>query len=80
MFIPDLAWWEDEDGPVDFVPLRRADDLDAWLELAYGHDFVITQVDDGDPVGPGLRGADPDPGLISPPGAPARGSPALRVW
>lgn len=45
VFIPGRAWWEDEDvdGPVDLVPLRCADDLDAWLELAYGHDFVITQ-------------------------------------
>jgi protein-L-isoaspartate(D-aspartate) O-methyltransferase len=58
VFIPDLVWWEDDDveGPADLVPLRRADDPDAWLKLAYGPDFVITQVDDGDPVGPGGRG------------------------
>ncbi|MGH3772292.1 MAG: methyltransferase domain-containing protein [Pseudonocardiaceae bacterium] len=58
VFIPEVVWWEDEDieGPADLVPLRRADDPDAWLKLAYGPDFVITQVDDGDPVGPAGRG------------------------
>jgi protein-L-isoaspartate(D-aspartate) O-methyltransferase len=58
-FIPDLVWREDPDvdGPVDLVPLRRADDPEGWLELAYGNDFVITQVDDGRPVGPGLLGS-----------------------
>ncbi len=55
VFIPELVWREDEDleGPADLVPLRRADDPEGWLELAYGPDFVITQVDDGQPVGPG---------------------------
>lgn len=80
---PGVVVGRDVHGPVDLVPLRRTDDLAAWLELAYGHDFVTTQVDDGDPVRPGLRGADPDPGLaglVSSPGAPAGGFPALRVW
>jgi protein-L-isoaspartate O-methyltransferase len=58
VFIPELVWREDDNlpGPADLVPLRRADDPDAWLELAYGPDFVITQVDDGQPVGPQGRG------------------------
>jgi protein-L-isoaspartate(D-aspartate) O-methyltransferase len=58
VFIPDVVWQEDEDlpAPADLVPLRRAEDPDAWLELAYGPDFVITQVDDGHPVGPQGRG------------------------
>jgi protein-L-isoaspartate(D-aspartate) O-methyltransferase len=58
VFIPEVVWWENEDidGPADLVPLHRADDPDAWLERAYGPDFVITQVDDGDPVGPAGRG------------------------
>jgi protein-L-isoaspartate O-methyltransferase len=43
-------------GLADLVPLRRAEDPDAWLALAYGGDFVITQVDDGEPAGPGGRG------------------------
>ena len=83
VFIPSLAWWKDEDvdNPVGLVPLRRTDDLDVWWELAYGHDFVVTQVDDGDPVRPGLCGADPEPGQ---PGQSSRRTgpriPALRVW
>jgi protein-L-isoaspartate(D-aspartate) O-methyltransferase len=58
LFIPEVVWCEDNDteGPADLVPLRRADDPEAWLTLAYGPDFVITQVDDGDPVGPAGRG------------------------
>lgn len=56
VFIPDVVENEDIDGPADLVPLRRADDPDAWLQLAYGDAFVITQVDDGDPVGPGPAG------------------------
>jgi protein-L-isoaspartate(D-aspartate) O-methyltransferase len=60
VFIPEVVWCEDEDldGPADLVPLRRADDPDAWCQLAYGPDFVIAQVDDGDPVGPAGRGHD----------------------
>ncbi|MGH3842067.1 MAG: methyltransferase domain-containing protein [Pseudonocardiaceae bacterium] len=60
LFIPEVVWQEDHNvaGPADLVPLRRADHPDAWLELAYGPDFVITQVDDGQPVGPGGRGHD----------------------
>ena len=60
VFIPEVVWWENEDidGLADLVPLRRADDPDAWLQRAYGPDFVITQVDDGDPVGPEGRGHD----------------------
>jgi protein-L-isoaspartate(D-aspartate) O-methyltransferase len=59
MFIPDLVWYQDltirDDN--DLVPLRRAEDPEAWWELAYApRKAVITQVDDGRPVGPGLRG------------------------
>ncbi len=58
-FIPDLIWHEDvairDDN--DLVPLRREDDPETWLELAYEpRTSIITQVDDGCPVGPGLRG------------------------
>ncbi|MDP8929528.1 MAG: protein-L-isoaspartate(D-aspartate) O-methyltransferase, partial [Actinomycetota bacterium] len=52
-FIPEVIWRED--GKL-LVPLRRAHDPQGWLELAYGHDFVITQVDDGNPAGPGMCG------------------------
>src|SRR6185437_4526475 len=34
-------------------PLRRADAPVRWWELAAGEDSVVTQVDDGFPVGPG---------------------------
>jgi protein-L-isoaspartate(D-aspartate) O-methyltransferase len=53
-FIPDLVWREQRR---DLVPFQRADDPRRWLELAYAsRQFVITQVDDGHPVGPGLIG------------------------
>lgn len=54
-FIPEVIWRED--GKT-LVPLLRTDDPKDWLELAYGHHFVITQVDDGRPLGPGLRGGE----------------------
>lgn len=49
-FIPDVIWQEVEDV---MLPIRRADDPDRWRELACGKDSVVTQVDDGCPVGPG---------------------------
>lgn len=53
-FIPDLVW---EERGHDLVPFRRAEDPGRWLRLAYApHRFVVTQVDDGNPVGPGLVG------------------------
>lgn len=52
-FIPDTVWRETADG---LVPLRREDDPDAWLDLAYADAWVITQVDDGRPCGPGGTG------------------------
>lgn len=60
VFIPDSVWRVDEDTEDvnDLVPLHRATDPDTWLELAYADDAVITQVDDGQPVGPGLIGHD----------------------
>jgi protein-L-isoaspartate O-methyltransferase len=57
-FIPDVVWRREPslDGPNDLVPLRRSDDPAAWLEVAYHDGAVITQVDDGSPVGPGGLG------------------------
>jgi protein-L-isoaspartate(D-aspartate) O-methyltransferase len=52
-FIPETIW---QDSGQELVPLRRVDDPDGWLALAYGEDFVVTQVDDGAPLGPGLIG------------------------
>jgi len=53
VFVPELVWRHDEDSEVncDLVPLRRAEDPQRWLELAYANDFVTTQVDDGHPAG-----------------------------
>ncbi|MDL4776113.1 methyltransferase domain-containing protein [Actinomadura xylanilytica] len=52
-FVPDTVWVEDGDR---LVPVDRADDETAWLERCYANDFVITQVDDGVPAGPGRTG------------------------
>ncbi|MQA13132.1 MAG: methyltransferase domain-containing protein [Pseudonocardiaceae bacterium] len=59
-FIPDTVWWHDRelDSRYDLVPLRRSDDPGRWMELAYSDDFVVTQVNDGQPAGPEGRGDD----------------------
>lgn len=56
-FIPDTVWFENPDHWPTLLPLHRDEDPDRWLELTYGDDAVITQVDDGRPSGPGLAGA-----------------------
>lgn len=53
VFIPEVIWRCAGD---DLIPLRRADDPHEWLRRAYGPRYVITQVDDGTPAGPGERG------------------------
>lgn len=52
-FVPEIIWLPDTRtrGP-NLVPLHRAEHPDQWMELAAGDDFVITQVDDGHPIGP----------------------------
>jgi protein-L-isoaspartate(D-aspartate) O-methyltransferase len=57
-FIPELVWRQDRDSETDYdlVPLRRAEDPQRWLELAYADASVSTQVDDGHPVGADGRG------------------------
>lgn len=53
-FVPDLIWCQQGR---QLVPLHRGDDPDRWLNLAYAsRQSLITQVDDGYPVGPGLIG------------------------
>jgi protein-L-isoaspartate(D-aspartate) O-methyltransferase len=52
-FIPDMVWTEREDR---LVPVRRGDDEGTWMELCYANDYVVTQVDDGVPAGPGMEG------------------------
>lgn len=56
-FIPDTVWIKNPGRGPTLVPLHRDDDPDRWLELTYGADAVITQVDDGHPDGPRLAGA-----------------------
>jgi len=60
-FIPDIVWRQDEqvESYHDLVPLRRSDDEDAWLSLAYARDAVLTQIDDGHPTGVGMTGRQP---------------------
>lgn len=53
VFIPELIW---RYGGEDLVALRRADEPREWLRRAYGPRYVVTQVDDGSPAGPGGRG------------------------
>jgi len=53
VFIPEVIWRYVGD---DLVPLRRSDDPEEWLPRAYGPRYVVTQVDDGSPAGPGGRG------------------------
>ncbi|MGH4001627.1 MAG: methyltransferase domain-containing protein [Pseudonocardiaceae bacterium] len=53
-FLPDVVWHQEHR---ELVPFHRSDDPARWLRMAYAPDqFVITQVDDGHPVGPGLIG------------------------
>jgi protein-L-isoaspartate(D-aspartate) O-methyltransferase len=58
-FIPDIVWRHDPtiDGP-DLVPVRRSEQPDQWLEIAYANSPVTVQVDDGHPVGPDEHGRD----------------------
>jgi protein-L-isoaspartate(D-aspartate) O-methyltransferase len=52
------VWCQDRGcvGDCDLIPLRRAEDPQRWLELAYANTSVTTQVDDGHPAGEGGRG------------------------
>ena len=65
-YLPDTVWIDNAgDGPA-LLPLDRAADPDRWLELAYCDEAVVTQVDDGHPVGPGLAGRTPTSSVSSP--------------
>jgi protein-L-isoaspartate(D-aspartate) O-methyltransferase len=59
-FIPASVYVAHPDGgQPPLVPLNREDDPARWLRIAYGAEppgWVVTQVDDGDPVGPGGGG------------------------
>ncbi|HEU0087296.1 MAG TPA: methyltransferase domain-containing protein [Pseudonocardiaceae bacterium] len=54
LFVPETIWQQTRSG---LLPLHRAEDPDRWRELADGDGALITQVDDGQPAGPGRTGA-----------------------
>ncbi len=47
-FIPDTIWLSNGRS---LSPLRRGEDPQGWLDRAYDRDFVVIQVDDGNPDG-----------------------------
>lgn len=69
-FIPDTIWRRDRtrSGP-DLVALRRHEQPELWREFAEADDRVITQVDDGHPVGEDagatVTGAADAPGVVA---------------
>jgi protein-L-isoaspartate O-methyltransferase len=67
-FLPDTVWVENGDGASPaLVPLRREQDPDRWLRLAYAaDDGVATQVDDGSPSGPHGGGSLPSSSASAP--------------
>lgn len=86
-FIPDLIWREREDesirGGPDLLPLRRAEDPDAWLQAAYANLHVATQVDDGHPDEHGrgweLTSSASQPAIVAEMLAALRVEPGMRV-
>ncbi len=86
VFIPDTVWQHDPtiDGPNDLVPVRRREQPDRWLEIAYANWSVTVQVDDGHPVGPDGRGRDisssaSHPGIVAQMLAASGARPGERV-
>jgi len=80
-FIPDTIWIADGAG---LVPLHRCEDPHEWLQRAYASAAVITQVDDGHPVGPGERGryitsSASHPGVVALMLAAVDAQPGMRV-
>ncbi|MFY9807508.1 MAG: methyltransferase domain-containing protein [Pseudonocardiaceae bacterium] len=65
-YIPDLVWINNDGNGPTLLPLHRDGDPQRWLELAYADDAVITQIDDGRPIGPGLSGTMPTSSASSP--------------
>lgn len=62
-FIPDTIWHESNGA---LQPVHRGRNPQLWLQLASGEDFVITQVDDGNPAGPGDAGDVPTSSVSMP--------------
>ncbi|MBV9013236.1 MAG: methyltransferase domain-containing protein [Pseudonocardiales bacterium] len=51
LFVPDLVWRDPGDG-CGPQPVRRAEQPQAWLEIVYRDEPVITQINDGDSTAP----------------------------
>ncbi|MGW1076069.1 methyltransferase domain-containing protein [Streptomyces sp. NPDC002537] len=49
LFLPRTVWAEDEHG--DYAQVSADIEPDRWLELAYAEEPVVTQINDGRPVG-----------------------------
>ncbi|HJT03899.1 MAG TPA: methyltransferase domain-containing protein [Pseudonocardiaceae bacterium] len=65
-YLPDTVWFDNGGAGPALLPLRRSDDPDRWLGLAYCDEAVVTQVDDGRPAGPDLAGRIPTSSVSSP--------------
>jgi protein-L-isoaspartate O-methyltransferase len=82
VFIPEVIWRYNDDD--DLVALHRAEEPQEWLHRAYGPGYVITQVDDGTPVGPEGRGREATssasrPDIVALMLAAGRVEPGMRV-
>jgi protein-L-isoaspartate O-methyltransferase len=56
-FIPDTIWRRNPAG--GYLPVRKAENLRAWRKPIYRNEVVVTQVDDGVPLGPNGTGHSP---------------------
>lgn len=68
-FIPNTVWIKNSKRGPTLVPLRQDEDPERWLRLAYStgyDDYVVTQVDDGQPDEPGQGGSMPTSSASSP--------------
>ena len=54
LFVPPDVWAETERG--DYAPLRFEAQTTAWWAAVYADQYIVTQVDDGDPAGRDGRG------------------------
>ena len=53
-FVPDTIWLSDESAMRGYRPVVRTKDPEAWTDAVYADDAVVTQLDNGDPHGPGV--------------------------
>ncbi|GAA3058241.1 methyltransferase domain-containing protein [Kitasatospora albolonga] len=53
-FLPNAVWTPDPDEPTGYRRTTLAADPEGWWALANADDVVVTQVDDGTAIGPGV--------------------------